>query len=118
MTPQSILGLAGGVLGVLGLVTAALVIVRSTVARTTIETLERNVAALDDERQILERRVTALEAENSALKQRVEGLAHDKEELFGQLKSLPAFAEMAQTMTEILGELQRLTRALEVDRGR
>lgn len=87
-------GIVGGVLGVVGVITGGLVILKSKIASATIDLLNENV---DAQRQ----RIEILERENEQLRARVEVLEHTKDELFAQVKSLPAFTAMVTSMMEI-----------------
>lgn len=106
--PTEWVGLIGGILGVVGVVSAALVIVKSKIATTTIELLNQNQAALKS-------RIETLEAENYLLRQRVQALEHTKDELFEQVKSLPAFVEITDILDNVKITLDKVERVLRND---
>jgi len=88
------IGIVGGVLGVTGVIAGGLVVLKSKIAAATIDLLNENVAAQAQ-------RITILERENEQLRERVSVLEHTKDELFAQVKSLPAFTAMVTSMMEI-----------------
>lgn len=100
--------------GIVSLVVSSIFVSRSTIVKATITDQEKHIAAQ-------EKRIVFLEAENKILTQRVDALEETKNELFDQVKSLPAFAvmtgemiEMGKKMEKVLEALVRLTDRLEV----
>lgn len=101
-----VIGVIGGVLGLIGLITAGLVVVRSTIAKSTIQLLEDNQDALKS-------RLSIVEAENTMLRDRVAALEVTKTELFDQVKSLPAFSQMAEGMLAMNGVMDEVLQQLK-----
>lgn len=101
MDIASLVGVVGGILGLIGLLSAALVVARSSIAKGTISLLEENQAALKS-------RLETVESENRMLRERVGALEHTKDELFQQVKSLPEFTKITTTLSGVDNTLQDL----------
>lgn len=109
MNIASFVGLAGGLLGLVGLISAALVVARSSIAKGTITLLEGNQSALKS-------RLETVEAENRLLNDRIHALEHTKDELFQQVKSTPEFIKITEELAavnDVLLALFEETRAIK-----
>jgi predicted nuclease with TOPRIM domain len=102
----ALIGVVGGFLGVIGVVSAAVVVARSGIAQNTITVLEKNTDALD-------KRVEIMEAENKQLRDRVDSLETLNAALLAQIKSVPEYGQLVQTtaerFSEVLTEISALT---------
>lgn len=105
-----------GLVAFFGLVTfivGSIFAARSTIVKATITDQKTHIEQQGS-------RITFLEAENKLLKDRVDALEQTKNELFDQVKSMPAFATMAgemvamgQKMEKVLDALVRLADRME-----
>ena len=89
----TLIGVVGGILGLVGLVAAAVVVARSSIAQNTIRLLEDNTSALS-------KRVEIMEAENEQLRLRVSTLEAINTDLLIQVKSVPEYGVLAKTVNE------------------
>jgi len=101
-----LVGTVGGFLGVVGVIAASIVVVRSKIASVTIELLNQNLDAQ-------EKRIDLLTQENATLLKRVVLLEHTKDELFREVKSMPAFADLATGLSNMAEGLRRQTELLQ-----
>lgn len=105
MLPEWV-GVVGGILGIIGMLSVGLVYAKGRIASDTISLLNQNQDAQS-------RRIETLETENRILRDRVNALEHTKDELFEQVKSLPAFIEMTDTLDRVNDTLGKYTKQME-----
>lgn len=98
--------------GVVALLVAAVYVARSTINKETVKQQASLIEAQDQRLEFQEKRIDSLEAENERLQQRVEALEKTKNELFEQVKSIPAFASMASEMVALGKQMEQVLAAL------
>lgn len=91
--------------GLVALGVSAIYVGRSTIIKATIVDQKTHIEQQGS-------RITFLEAENKLLKDRVDALEQTKNELFDQVKSMPAFASMAGEMVKMTEKMERVLDAL------
>lgn len=91
--------------GLVSLIVSAIFVARSSIVKATITDQKAHIEAQGA-------RITFLEAENKILKERVDALEETKNELFDQVKSMPAFATMAGEMVEMGKKMEKVLDAL------
>lgn len=97
---------------VISVLVAAIYVARSTINKETVREQKELVEAQANRLTFQEKRIDALEVENDLLKDRIRALEETKHELYEQVKSLPAFASMADEMVQIGKKMERMMDAL------
>lgn len=93
MNPAALIGVVGGFFGIVAVLGGAVAVLRANLAQSTIKALKENQEALTS-------RVTVLESQLKDANAAIERLEETKQVLAEQVKSVPAFASMADTMAQ------------------